>query len=188
MTVGVLLLAAGSSRRFGSDKRMAPFAPKQQVLAATLENIRNSGLEAQVCLRAHDDALAASLSSKGVSCQQCLRSIEGMGSTLAEGTEQLPDWAGVIIALADMPWVRADTFSKLANALGEGRICIPTFHARRGNPVGFSRAFFTQLTEIRGDKGARSIIEQHPNAVLEVAVEDPGILRDIDRPSDLQHH
>jgi molybdenum cofactor cytidylyltransferase len=54
----------------------------------------------------------------------------------------------------------------------------------RGNPVAFSRRHLPQLLALTGDRGARGIVRD--NIVNEVAVDDPGILLDIDTPPDLQ--
>jgi molybdenum cofactor cytidylyltransferase len=54
---------------------------------------------------------------------------------------------------------------------------------RRGNPVGFGRVHLQALLALQGDRGARGLLQSCP--VTEVAVDDPGIFRDIDTPADL---
>ncbi len=94
------------------------------------------------------------------------------------------DSAGWVIALADMPFVQAESIAAIVQALNNGAgIAVPTYQGRRGNPVGFSRQYLPQLLALTGDQGARSLFKIFP--VTEVAVNDAGILRDIDVPDDL---
>jgi molybdenum cofactor cytidylyltransferase len=55
---------------------------------------------------------------------------------------------------------------------------------QRGNPVAFGRGHLHALLALAGDQGARSILKNNP--VNELMVDDPGILQDIDTPSDIQ--
>ena len=57
-------------------------------------------------------------------------------------------------------------------------IAQPIHQGQRGNPVGFGRRHLPQLLALGGDQGARSLLKTHP--VVEVAVDDAGILQDID--------
>ncbi|HEY7776275.1 MAG TPA: nucleotidyltransferase family protein, partial [Kineobactrum sp.] len=59
------------------------------------------------------------------------------------------------------------------------------WQGRRGHPVAFGRAWFGALASLSGDRGARALIQANPGKCRELAVADPGILLDIDRPSDL---
>jgi molybdenum cofactor cytidylyltransferase len=92
--------------------------------------------------------------------------------------------AGWVVALGDMPYVRPATIAALMEAIRHGAdIAVPTLQGRRGNPVAFSPFHLPRLLELRGDQGARSLLKSFP--VTEVAVEDEGILRDIDAAADL---
>ncbi|HWJ95502.1 MAG TPA: NTP transferase domain-containing protein, partial [Telluria sp.] len=89
-----------------------------------------------------------------------------------------------VVALGDMPFVAPATISALADALSGGAgIAAPVADARRGNPVGFGPQHLDALLALEGDQGARGIVKGHP--VTEVAVDDPGIHRDVDTPDDL---
>ena len=181
-----MLLAGGRSRRFGADKRLSEFLPGRTLLELTLKNISLSQLELMVCLRADDQVLEEKLTSAGINCQRCSNSDQGMGATIAEGVAGVPAWSGVLIALADMPWIRPATFDSVAQQTNPGSICIPTFKNQRGHPVGFGRVFFEDLAELDGDVGARSIINKYAQKVQELPTDDHGILRDIDRPDDIK--
>jgi molybdenum cofactor cytidylyltransferase len=107
--------------------------------------------------------------------------------SLAEGVRAASDAHGWVVALADMPYIRPDTVRVIARALAEGAaIAAPAYRGARGHPVGFARRFFDELSALRGDAGARETLHAHPDWVTLYEVDDPGVLRDIDEPSDLE--
>jgi molybdenum cofactor cytidylyltransferase len=185
MTVGVLVLAAGQARRFGADKRMATLRDGSRSIEALLEQLNASGLPAVVCIGPEDKEIAALLDRHGVHWQVCKRSGEGMGGTLAEGIACANSWEGVLVVLADMPWTWGSTYQTVANRVEEKSICVPTYAGRRGHPVGFGKKYYQEIAALGGDIGARGLLEKYPDNVLEVTVDDPGILRDIDKPEDI---
>ncbi|MDB4261739.1 NTP transferase domain-containing protein [bacterium] len=126
MTVGVLLLAAGSSRRYGSDKRLAIMEDGRRLLDVSVSNVVNSGLPLLVCVGKGDMQIFADMASRHIPCVVSPNSVSGMGSSLADGMASIPDaWTGVIIGLADMPMINPATYRLVANALGQGRIVTP---------------------------------------------------------------
>lgn len=66
-----------------------------------------------------------------------------------------------------------------------GKIIVPSYEGKPGHPVGFSSDFFEELEGISGDRGARTVIQQHKNKIVVVDVGDPGVLQDIDEKTDL---
>ena len=185
MNVGVLLLAAGRSRRFGSDKRAAALADGRVLLRASVDNAMASGLPVRVCLRPGEDTLAAQVDAAGAAVLYCATADAGMGHTLAEGLTRMREFDGVLIALGDMPLIRPETFNRVADALRPGAICQPTWQAQPGHPVGFGSDWFAALETLSGDRGARALVRANADRVLKIPVDDPGILRDIDTPADL---
>ena len=185
MVVGVLVLAAGRSRRFGSDKRQALLPDGRRVLDAVLEQINESGLPVMLCLDENDDDLALEMDGRNISYHRSRRSGEGMGGTLAESVAHIPNWDGLLITLADMPWVQPSTYTAIAQQLKPECICIPFHNGRRGHPVGFGRQFFPELAELGGDSGARDVLIKHRDKIREISLDDPAIHCDIDIPEDL---
>lgn len=186
MNVGILVLAAGRATRFGADKRLAKLPGGRRVIDTLLDNLRATGLEFTVCLGVNDNHIADPLQKENVDCIQCSRADEGMGGTLAEASGFIPGWDGVIVALADMPWIAPDTYLQVAARLSEKRICVPVREGRRGHPVGFGSDFLVELQSLGGDTGARHLLKRYAKQVVELPVNDVAIHRDIDRPSDLK--
>ena len=185
MNVGVLLLAAGSSRRFGSDKRLALLPDGRPLLFAAIAAVQRSELPLRVCLRPGDDLLRERLLAAGVAVLECQRANRGMGATLAEAVAQLADWRGLLVALGDMPAIQPDSFRRVAAALTADASVTPTFQGQSGHPVGFGSDFFSALASLDGDRGARDLVSRAGSVHRHLPLADPGILRDVDFPVDL---
>jgi molybdenum cofactor cytidylyltransferase len=112
----------------------------------------------------------------------------GLSSSLAAGLAALPEDAeGVVIGLGDMPRITAAQIDRLIAAFNplEGRaICVPTVRGKRGNPVLFATRFVPEMREIGGDVGARHLLGEHAEEVVEIELDD-GALLDIDTPEAL---
>ncbi|HWW04096.1 nucleotidyltransferase family protein [Collimonas sp.] len=184
-----LLLAAGRGRRFdpsGSRSKLLqslPTACGQTVLATAAGNLAAA---LPICVVLRYDVAELITQVAGYAWVQCEAADDGMAASLVYGLQQTADAAGWVIALADMPYVQTSTIHALASALRLGAdIAVPTHLGRRGNPVGFGRKYLPQLLALRGDHGARSLLQSLP--VVEVAVDDPGIHQDIDTVADIRH-
>ena len=114
---------------------------------------------------------------------------EGLSTSLKAGLAALPDDAeGVVIGLGDMPRITAAQIDRLIAAFNplEGRaIFVPTVRGKRGNPVLFATRFVPEMREIGGDVGARHLIGEHDDEVVEIEMDDDGALLDIDTPDAL---
>jgi molybdenum cofactor cytidylyltransferase len=88
-----------------------------------------------------------------------------------------------------MPQVNTALIDKLVGAFDPERgalVAVPVFDGKRGNPVVWSRRFFSELAALEGDVGARHLIGRYPEAVTEVPVTDTAALIDVDTPEALQ--
>ena len=113
----------------------------------------------------------------------------GRRSMLKAGIAALPaDADGVLVCLGDMPLTGSDVLNALITAFIEApgeTICVPTFEGKNGNPVLWPKSCFSQIMELEGDVGARSLIGQHADQVNPVAVDTRSILVDVDTKREL---
>ena len=181
-----ILLAAGSSTRFGCHKLShlidgVPMALKSAVTLKTALGDVLVGMRPQ-------DSLAPTLSGEGLSVILCDRAPEGMGGTLAQVVAAAPAAAsGYLIALADMPFIHADSIRAVAAALQSGaKLVAPAYRGERGHPVGLAASYRNELLALTGDAGARGIIKRDAAQMQLIEVDDAGVLRDIDTRADLQ--
>ncbi len=191
-TIRGILLAAGYSKRFGSNKLLqalpagSPQAGTPIALAAARHFIEALP-ESVAVVRPRAQKLGKLLRDAGCNTIVCKNAAEGMGTSLAAGVRATADAEGWIVALADMPFIRPETIRIVTKALQEGAaIAAPSFRGERGHPVGFARRFYEELSSLRGEDGARQFLKRHPEWVKLLEVDDPGVVRDIDEPSDLE--
>ena len=182
-----ILLAAGASKRFGSDKLLHPLTGGTPVAAAALANLRAALPHVIAVVRPGVPLLEKLLSEAGAAVVLCANADEGMGASLSTAVGASGAVAGWVIALADMPYILPATIVKIAAALAAGAaIVAPAYRGERGHPVGVSARFRPQLEALRGDEGARSVLKQNAGLVKLIEVDDPGVCRDIDTPDDLR--
>lgn len=185
MAAGILILAAGQSRRMSSDKRFLPWDGNSLVEHA-IKLCASSGLDYRIALscREEDDSIAQLCESH---CIRIKASDQGLGYTLAYAIGALPDsWSGAIVHLADMPLIEVPTFLKIAYELQNHPIVIPSYQNQWGNPRGFTRSMWPQLALLQGDQGAKDLIKKHSDLCYVLDVADQGILIDIDTEADYQ--
>jgi molybdenum cofactor cytidylyltransferase len=110
----------------------------------------------------------------------------GMGSSIACAVEASRDATAWIIALADMPYIKSETYALISEGLMQGAaIVVPAYRMQRGHPVGFHQQYRDELLALREDRGARSLLERHADCVKVIEVNDAGTIIDIDTPDDL---
>ncbi|MBT3427981.1 MAG: nucleotidyltransferase family protein [Gammaproteobacteria bacterium] len=193
LKIGALILAAGSSRRFGDDKRRSRLASGQRLLETTIANVNPRFAEIMVILRQDDNHLAEELQKqfRGLLTYLAPDSALGMGHSLSDGIKQVSSWQASAIFMGDMPFIQPETIELLLDrySLHESNqpIIVPTCQGRTGHPVIFSKAYYPELTVLTGDEGAKSIVRAYADHVIQVPCLDSGVLRDIDVPEDLSH-
>jgi len=179
-----LLLCGGQASRFGSDKLLSGSGPVVVEAARTLHAALGNGLAVIPLGR---EALRAALEAAGCDVLETDRTGSGMAGSLVAGIAATGRADGWIVALGDMPRVRAGTIRAIADALMKGAaIALPVDAAgRRGHPVGFASSLREELLALSGDVGARSVLARHAAAIHAVPTDDAGIFIDIDTPADL---
>lgn len=109
-------------------------------------------------------------------------STRGLGHSLAQAVQYAPSATGWLVALADMPYVTRASCERLAQALAPAVLAVPTYQGRRGHPRVIGSRYVDDLLALDGDQGAQQLFGLPK--VQEISVEDPGVLIDIDIPSD----
>ncbi|MFO1303761.1 MAG: nucleotidyltransferase family protein [Burkholderiales bacterium] len=193
MRIAGILLAAGEGARFGGGKLLARLpgaahgvSAGTSIGAASAMHMMAALNDVVAVIRPRDGMLEHALVGTGARVVRCDRAHEGMGASLACGVAACLEADGWIVALADMPWIAPTSIVAVADAIRDGAELAATQHGgKRGHPVGFSRKYGSLLAALEGDEGARSIVAARQWALRLVDVDDPGVLRDVDRPADL---
>ena len=181
-----ILLAAGRGRRFGGDKLEYPLADGTPLAVAAACRLRPACDRLIAVLRPGASRLAELLGAAGCETLVCDQADGGMGHSLASAIRATPDAAGWVVALADMPFIATSSHQSVVAALRRGASLAATeFQGQRGHPVGFSSRWFAELSALTGDQGAKSILSAHGAQLTLCPVDDSGVLKDVDRRSDL---
>lgn len=186
MHVAAILLAAGSSRRFGGQKLLVPWRGRP-LFEHALDALTASPAIAETIVVVPPGFAAPPERPR---CRFIVNPDheEGMASSLRAGVRAAPEGADAyLVALADMPRITPELIAALiARYRAAGRqIVVPVHRGRRGHPVMLSSELRQPLLAIAGDVGAREIIRAHPEWVGEFETGDGAVVFDVDVPGDL---
>jgi len=184
--VAAVVLAAGQSRRMGGPNKLLAELDGKPLVRRAAEAGLAGGARPVIVVTGHQQAaVQGALARLEVATIHNPDYAEGLSTSLRVGVGALPpETEGAVICLADMPGVTGEVVERLMAAFREregAAIVVPTASGKRGNPVLWSRHFFPALTEVSGDVGARHLIGEHPEAVIEVEV-GPAAALDLDTP------
>jgi molybdenum cofactor cytidylyltransferase len=185
--IAAILLAAGAGTRFGGEKLLHPLEDGVAIAAHAARNLLAATPEVIAVVRWGDFPLYDMLEQEGCQVTMFQGAARGMGASLAHGVGQARNADGWVVALADMPRVPAVIIKEIIASLESGAlIAAPVHKAERGHPVGFGAALREELLALDGDLGARAVVERHRDSVQLIECDDPGILFDVDRKSDIE--
>jgi len=166
---GILVLAAGQSHRFGSDKLMAKMPDGRPViahsLAPTLAFSKVHDLKLCVISRADNQPLIDYLIIENIPYSISAEAHLGMGHSIAEGVKSNQDWQGWMITLADMPNITLPLLNNLWDKIQENNndVVRPLFSIGKQNipahPVYFPASYLVRLKTLTGDSGAKKLIK-----------------------------
>lgn len=194
--IAAIVLAAGTARRFGADKLLHPLTLHGQTLPlaahsllpwiATFGQVTVVVRPAAKIFCTRIEAALAAIQPGAIHWVECAHAATGMAASLAAGIRANPDAAGWLVGLADMPALPGAAIAGVRDALIAGAaLAAPAGSGRRGHPVGFAARYRDELLALRGDTGARHLLERDAADIVTINTSDRGIFTDIDRPGDL---
>jgi len=181
-----ILLAAGASTRFGGNKLLCPLDDGKTIIERSARNLAAVIPDLIIINDPHNRALTQHLKTLDFTQLDNPQATLGMGASIACAVEATSHSDAWLIALGDMPFIRPQSIAKIAQALAAGdKIVAPFNCGQRGHPVGFSKDYYSQLSSLDTDSGARYIIKDNQKDLTAIEIDDPGICMDIDHRSDL---
>jgi len=181
-----ILLAAGQSSRFGSNKLLHPLGNGKTIIEQSADNLFKACPDSIAVISKQSLKLTELLSNTDLTIIENTQAENGIGSSIACGVHAATDADGWLIALADMPFIDNRIMQKIMQGMGKTKCIIaPSHNQQRGHPVLFSKHFYEQLSQLNSDIGARDIIKNNLDKLKLIEIDDTAIFRDIDVFSDL---
>jgi molybdenum cofactor cytidylyltransferase len=188
-----ILPAAGESRRMGRPKLLLPVHGGPMV-AGVVNALFGGGAEEIVLVTAVDDEdLQGWARRAGVDCAVNPDPSRGMLSSIREGIAALGGAAELarqgttlLISPADLPNLQAETVVDLLRRMRESGapLALPVVRGQRGHPLAVAPALISEIETLDLAIGLKQLRDRHLAELLEVAVEDAGVVQDVDTPED----
>jgi len=181
-----IVLAAGASSRFGSAKQLVRIGdrPLLSLIAGRAAEVVGHALIVVLGARASELTPLLKHSPGSMVVNRDWR--EGLASSIRAGVAHLPaSCAGVMLVLADQACVTAEDLRRLAGAWRRQPLAVAAaqYGATLGAPAIFPRHLFGELSELKGDRGARVLLNRHADRLVKVRM--PSATFDLDTPDDL---
>lgn len=190
-SIGVIVLAAGQGSRFRQvagaekDKLLADCTGRDGALRSVIEQVlvnvpATSGKRVLVTT---EDRPQVARMAQAYGFDIVLIESTGMGDSIAAGVAACAQVSGWLIVLGDMPFILPSTFMEVLTGISDDAISVPVHKGEFGHPVGFGRSFGPGLMALSGDRGAKALFASA--RIVEVPVDDSGVLWDVDTPEGL---
>jgi len=190
-----VLPAAGASRRMGRPKLLLPFRG-EPLVAAVVNALRAGGVEGIVLVTAADDEeLREWARQAGVATAVNPAPERGMLSSIQEGIATLGG-ADVLarrgdvllVSPADLPRLNPRSVAELLRRMAEedAPIAVPVYQGKRGHPLALAPALIPEILHLDPGIGLKQLRDRHEAELLEVPVDDPGVVADVDTPADYE--
>ena len=180
----LVMLAAGNSRRFGSNKLLYEIGGVPMYLR-TLHKLQKAASElgnCEIIVVTQYEEIASKAQESGVRVLINSHPERGISSSMQIGLAAAKESAACLFIVSDQPWLTTETIVNLVykfQSEHKGMACT-LLNDKTGNPCIFSRKYYQELQEITGDKGGKQIINRHPEDVAYLEIEDAKELVDVD--------
>lgn len=191
LVVAAIVLAAGRSSRMGEQhKLLAQIGGTSLVLRVVDAVLTSNFVSTSVVVGHRAQDLENALRGKDVAIVSSPHYERGLAESLKAGLSSLPiDIDGVMILLADMPFVTGEHISALVEEFNRARgikVVVPVWQGRRGNPVIWPARYIPKMMTLRGDEGARSTLQACAESdVVRVTMPSDAVVIDVDTPAQL---
>ena len=187
-----VILAAGRSSRMGQSKALLPVRSGGQSFVRHLAAVLLEGgvIDVIVVGRPDDGPLRAEVESAGTGVRLVVNAHADAGqlSSVIAGVNAAdrPGVHGVLVTPVDVPLILPGTVRALLTAFAARRAPVlrATYLGRHGHPVIFGRGVFDALRRADPAVGAKAVVQAHAGELVDLDVDDPGVLHDIDAPDD----
>ncbi len=184
--IAAILLAAGQSRRMGTQKLLLPFGG-QTVIGHVADQFLQSRCDEVFIVVNNNETLRQVLSPMRVTLIENFDSQSDMLCSVRLGLQALsPNCQAVLIMPGDMPLIETFCLNQIIEAFSEEKIIVPVYEGHRGHPLLVPRCYFGEILRYFDGVGLRGLMQKHPREVCELAVNHSGVVKDMDLPRDYE--
>ena len=192
MKLGLIMLAAGNSRRFGSNKLLYTIEgePMYRHILSELMKVRKvlkeQGHSCEITVVTQYDEIAAETEKCGAQVLYNLHPDEGISSSLKIGLRRNREMDACLFTVADQPWLRGETILALVGVFlreGKGIACVE-YEGKLGNPWVFSERYDGELMGLEGDVGGKRVVVRNRGEGAIMRVVDGMEVMDVDVMAD----
>ncbi len=185
--IWAMILAAGESKRMGKPKLLLPYGEKTIIETVIDSVIRSKVEKILVVLGANREKIEKKIQNFPLKIAANPNFRRGMLSSVQLGFQTLPENAqAVLVFLGDQPSIPSAIINKIIDAYKETDkgIVLPVYKSERGHPVLIDMKYRDEVENLKSEFGLRALVYNRPEDILEIKVETPSILRDVDDESD----
>ena len=178
--ISSILLAAGQSKRMNGENKLIKNIKGLPLIKHSIINILESSIDELIIITGYQNDILEKLINKNKKIRIIFNNNfkSGMASSIKAGIKNLSkETQAFFICLADMPMVNKNIYNELIKHVNSKEIIIPTYKTQQGNPILFSITMKDQIMNIKGDFGAKEILRKNKEKILNLAINDQGILK-----------
>ena len=179
--ISAILLAAGQSKRMGDENKLTKKIQGVPLIQRSIQNILSSSIDELIVVLGYQVEIVEKLvdKNKKIRCVFNKDFESGMASSIKIGLSNLSKKTEVFfICLGDMPFVDPDIYNQIIKYKNEKEIIVPTYKGQQGNPILFSKSMVDKIINIKGDSGAKKIIEINNDKILNIEINNQNIKKD----------
>ena len=179
--ISAILLAAGKSKRMNGENKLTKKFKGIPLIKYAVQNILASAIEEVIIILGYQSEIVEKIIDKNNKIKFVLnKNFEsGMASSIKIGLNNLSDKTeSFFICLGDMPMVNQKVYNQLIEVKSNKEIIVPSYKGQQGNPVLFSISVKNIIMGIKGDMGAKKILEINKNKIFMLEINDQSIVQD----------
>jgi molybdenum cofactor cytidylyltransferase len=181
--ISAILLAAGQSKRMNGENKLTKEIQGTSLIKRSVQNILDSSVQELIIVLGYQKKIIEKLIDKNEKIKIVFnKNFEsGMASSIKTGLNNLSKKTeAFFICLGDMPMVNHDIYNQLIKSKDNKEIIVPTYKGQQGNPVLFDKSMKEKVLDIKGDVGAKKILELNKDKILNLEINDQSITKGFD--------
>tara|TARA_B100000959_G_C14857107_1_gene572668 strand:- start:320 stop:895 length:576 start_codon:yes stop_codon:yes gene_type:complete len=185
--ISAILLAAGKSKRMIDENKLSKKFKNTPLINHSIKNILFSNIDELIIVLGYEKELINKLIEKNNKIKIIYnKNFEsGMASSIKVGLNHLSKKAeSFFVCLGDMPMINKEIYNQLISQRNKKDIIVPTYNDIQGNPVLFSKLMKSSIMTIKGNFGAKKILEQNKDKILKLEINDINITKDFNTKND----